>query len=107
MQATIFKPSKTAMQSGRNNTRKWLLEFDPEAARRVEPLMGWTASTDTTQQLVMRFDDEAEAVAFCQRHDIPYRVVPPRERRPKIKSYAENFSYYKHRGPGSEPLERP
>jgi hypothetical protein len=107
MLATIFKPSRTAMQSGRHNTRKWLLEFDQEAARRVEPLMGWTASADTRQQLVLCFATEAEAVAFCKRHDFPGRVVPPRARRPKPKSYAENFSYYKVRGPGSEPLPRP
>jgi hypothetical protein len=51
MVARIYKPAKTAMQSGFGNTKGWVLDFEPEAPRRVEPLMGWTSSSDMRQQL--------------------------------------------------------
>jgi len=106
MQALIYQPAKTAMQSGRGNMQKWQLEFDQEAARRVEPLMGWTASRDMRQQLSLSFDSQEDAVAFCERHGIPHRVKAPQRRRVRPKSYAENFSYYSQRGPGTAPIEK-
>ncbi len=48
MFARIFKPAKTAMQSGRAKTSRWVLEFEAEAARRIDPLMGWTSADETT-----------------------------------------------------------
>lgn len=107
MKAIILKPAKTAMQSGQANARRWVVEFDPEAARRVEPLMGWTSSADTRQQLQLRFESKDAAVAFCERSGVPYEVRSPHARRVKPKAYADNFSYYHVRGPGSEPLPRP
>jgi hypothetical protein len=107
MQATICRPTKNAMQSGRANAKRWRLEFDQEAARRVEPLMGWTSNSDMRQELCLYFDDQASAAAFCDRHGIPFRVVEPHKRRVRIKSYADNFSFYSLRGPGTEPIERP
>ena len=67
MPARIYKPSKTAMQSGQANTKAWVLDFEPEAPRHVEPLMGWTSSGDMRQQLRLRFDSKEEAVAYCER----------------------------------------
>ncbi|HZD26269.1 MAG TPA: ETC complex I subunit [Alphaproteobacteria bacterium] len=107
MQAVIYQPAKTAMQSGRANTRRWQLEFDQEAARRVEPLMGWTASSDMRQELALRFESREAAVAFCEKHGIPYRIQAAHQRRVRPKAYADNFSFYSVRGPGSEPIERP
>jgi len=74
MPARIYKPSKTAMQSGFANTKAWLLDFEPEVPRQVEPLMGWTSSADMRQQLRLRFDSKEEAVAYCERHGIAYHV---------------------------------
>jgi len=94
MSARIYKPSKTAMQSGFANTKSWVLDFEPEAPRRVEPLMGWTSSGDMRQQLRLRFDTKEEAVAYCERHGIPYQVfenTTPAKRR--TMSYADNFSF--------------
>ena len=107
MHALIYQPAKTAMQSGRGKSRRWALEFDQEAARRVEPLMGWTASTDMRQELNLSFEDKEAAIAFCEKHGIGYTVADPKRRKIRIKSYAENFSSYSVRGPGTEPLERP
>jgi ETC complex I subunit conserved region len=93
MTARIYKPSKTAMQSGFADTKNWVLDFEPETPRKVEPLMGWTSSGDMRQQLRLRFDSKEEAVAYCERRGIPYQVtesVPPKRR---IMSYADNFSF--------------
>ena len=93
MLARIYKPAKTAMQSGRGNTNEWLLEYDQETARRIEPIMGWTSSSDMRSQLRIRFDTKEEAVQYCQRHKIPYKVVEPKERRLHKKAYADNFRF--------------
>jgi len=93
MEARIYRPARTAMQSGRANTRRWRLEFEPESARRVDSLMGWTGSSDMKDQIRLTFESREAAVAFCERHAIPYRVRPPHEPRPRPKSYADNFRY--------------
>lgn len=107
MKAIIYKPSKTAMQSGRAKTRRWILEFDVEMARRIDPLMGWTSSGDMRQQVRLTFESEQAAIAYCDKHGIAYEIRAPHQRRVRPKSYAENFSYYSVRGPGSAPLPRP
>jgi hypothetical protein len=93
MQARIFKPAKTAMQSGRANTEKWVLEFAPADRREADPLMGWTSSDDTRRQLRLRFDTREEAVAFAEREGIPYFVEAPHERKLQPKAYADNFRF--------------
>jgi hypothetical protein len=93
MTARIYKPSKTAMQSGFANTKQWLLEFEPEEPRTVEPLMGWTSSGDMKQQVRLTFDTREEAVAYCERRGIAYQVfdaTPPARR---IMSYSDNFAF--------------
>jgi hypothetical protein len=93
MAARIYRPARTAMQSGAAATRCWVLEYAPETPRQVEPLMGWTASGDMKQQLALRFATREEAVAYAERNAIPYEVFEPRPRRPKVKAYADNFRY--------------
>ncbi len=107
MKATIYKPAKNAMQSGRANTRDWVLEFDQAAARRIDPLMGWTSSTDMNQQVRLRFDSRDDAVEYCTRNGIDFEIRREKTRTLQKKSYADNFSYYTKRGFGSEPLPRP
>lgn len=93
MPARIYRPSKTAMQSGFANTKAWVLDFEPEAPRQVEPLMGWTSSGDMRQQLRLRFDSKEEAVAYCERGGIPYQVTENVSLKRRIMSYADNFSF--------------
>ena len=93
MKARIYKPSRTAMQSGRAKTKKWILEFEPASARHIDPLMGWTSSSDTDAQVVLRFDSEADAVAYCERHGIAYQVYEPKAQKRSIRAYADNFKY--------------
>jgi hypothetical protein len=93
MTARIYKPARTAMQSGQAKTKEWVLEFEPESPRQVEPLMGWTASTDMKQQLRLRFDSKDEAIAYAGRHGIAYQIYEPKEPARRKIAYADNFSY--------------
>ena len=81
------------MQSGFANTKAWVLDFEPEAPRRVEPLMGWTSSGDMRQQLRLRFDTKEEAIAYCDRRGVPYQVTENVPLKRRIMSYADNFSF--------------
>jgi hypothetical protein len=93
MTARIYKPARTAMQSGQAKAKEWMLDYEPEQRRTVEPLMGWTSSSDMKQQVQLQFDTKDEAIAYCERHGIPYQVfeVKPHAR-PRI-SYSDNFAY--------------
>ena len=93
MIARVYKPARTAMQSGTANTKEWVLEYEPEVPRVVEPLMGWTSSSDMKQQIRLRFDSKEEAVAYCERHGIPCQVFEPKEPTRRTIAYADNFAY--------------
>ena len=66
MVARIFKPAKTAMQSGEGRTKEWQLEFAPASPREIEPLMGWTGTRDMKAEVHLEFDTKEEAIAYCQ-----------------------------------------
>jgi ETC complex I subunit conserved region len=91
--ARIYKPAKTAMQSGTANTKAWLLDYEPEQAQQIEPLMGWTSSGDMRQQVRLRFDTAEEAVAYCERHGIAYQVFGDKPAAPPVISYSDNFAF--------------
>jgi len=93
MIARIYKPAKTAMQSGTAKTHEWALDFEPERPRTVEPLMGWTSSSDMLQEVHLRFDTKEEAIAYCERHGIPYQVLAAKEPARRVIAYADNFAY--------------
>ncbi len=93
MLARIFRPAKSAMQSGTANTRAWNLAFAPASARLPDPLMGWTTSTDMYGQVILDFDTREEAVAYARRHGIAFEVLSEQDS-PKIpKAYADNFAF--------------
>ena len=77
MTARISRPAKTATQSGPASARVWLLEYIPESAREVEPLMGWTSSGETLAQVRLWFATQEEAVAYAARNGIACRLEPP------------------------------
>jgi hypothetical protein len=91
--ARIFRPSKTAMQSGRGQTRKWVLEYEPATRREPDPLMGWTSAQDTLDEVQLRFDTLEEALAFATKCGIECTVIAPHASIEKPKSYADNFRY--------------
>ena len=93
MAARIFKPARTAMQSGTAKTKQWILEYEPEEPQAVESLMGWTSSGDMKQQLRLRFDSKEEALSYCERHGIAFQVFEPKEVDRRLMAYSDNFAY--------------
>lgn len=93
MLARIFRPDKTAMQSGKAKTKAWVLQFEPASARKPDPLMGWTSSTDMNAQVQLSFDTKEEAIAYAEKHGIAFRLIEKPERRMVLKAYADNFAY--------------
>jgi hypothetical protein len=93
MVARIFRPAKTAMQSGLGKTKDWVLEYDRSEPRSVEPLMGWTSSSDMKAQISLKFDSMEEAIAYCRRNGIAFRAEEPKERIRRRVAYADNFKY--------------
>ncbi len=94
MRARIYRPARTATQSGTARTREWLLEFSPEAPREVDPLMGWTSSHDMNSQVRLHFDTREAAEAYAREKGIDHVVLEPKSRRPNIRprGYGENFA---------------
>jgi hypothetical protein len=93
MLARIYVPAKTAMQSGKANTREWVLEFEPASAKVSDPLMGWTLSGDMNGQVRILFDTREEAVAYARRHGIAFEVLAPKAQRKIVRAYADNFAF--------------
>jgi len=96
--ARIYRPAKTAMQSGRAQTRKWVLEYEPATPRRPDPLMGWASAEDTLNQVQLRFGTLDDAIAFAAKHGLDYTVIAPNTSAEQPKSYADNFRYDRVRG---------
>ncbi len=94
MRARIYQPAKTAMQSGTAKAKGWVLEFAPASAREVDPLMGWTSSSDTQTQVRLRFDSRQAAEAYAAEHQIACDVTEAKARKPIIRprGYGENFA---------------
>ena len=94
MTARIYRPAKTAMQSGTARTRQWVLDYVADESREVDPLMGWTSSSDTQAQVRMRFDTKEAALEYARDHGIDAVVTEPKARRANVRpgGYGENFA---------------
>lgn len=94
MRARIYKPARTAMQSGTAKTRHWVLEFASETRREVDPLMGWTSNADTQAQVRLRFESKEAALEYAADHGIDAVVQDPKVRKPNIRpgGYGDNFA---------------
>ncbi|WP_435641668.1 ETC complex I subunit [Micavibrio aeruginosavorus] len=93
MKVTIFKPSRNVMQAGLGKTKLWVLEYNPATPRGPEPLMGWTASGDTLNQVRLTFASMDEAIAYAQKKGWEYAVLPEHTRRVVPRNYVDNFAY--------------
>ena len=94
MTARIYRPAKSAMSSGQAKTRDWVLEYAADTAREVDPLMGWTSSSDTQAQVRLRFHTKEAALDYAKEHGIEASVVEPKTRKPNVRArgYGENFA---------------
>ncbi|HWA00755.1 MAG TPA: ETC complex I subunit [Caulobacterales bacterium] len=93
MLAKIYRPAKTAMQSGKANAKRWVLEFDSASAPQTDALMGWTSTADPSGQVRLYFETKDEALAYARKHAIPHQVTEPAEARRIIKAYGDNFAF--------------
>ena len=92
--AKIYRPAKTAMQSGTARSRDWILRFERESPRKIEPLMGYTASTDTMAQIQMTFETKEDAIRYAEREGLEYRVFEQADpRKQRAVSYSDNFKH--------------
>ena len=94
MPARIFKPARTAMSSGTAKTRNWVLEFVNDTAREVDPLMGWTSSSDMQAQVRLTFSTKDAALAYAAEHGIDAVVQEPKPRKANVRpgGYGDNFA---------------
>jgi hypothetical protein len=90
--ARIYKPTKTAMQSGKAKTKNWVLEYKPQAKKIVDNLMGWQGSTDMLQEIKLKFESKESAIEYAQKQNIEFDLIEPKISTIKIKSYADNFT---------------
>ncbi len=93
MVAKIYRPAKTAMQSGKSNSQEWVLSHDPQSPRNVEPLMGYTSSSDMLSQITLKFATKELAIDYAERNEIEYYVSKPHETKRRQVSYSDNFSH--------------
>ncbi|MEO6394844.1 MAG: ETC complex I subunit [Devosia sp.] len=93
MTARIFRPAPNAMQSGRGKSQEWVLVHEPASPREIEPLMGYTASSDTRAQIRLEFETLEAAEAYARKNGIPYIVQPSHTPTPKRASYPDNFRF--------------
>lgn len=91
MSIKIYKPSKTAMQSGFGKTKKWIAEYISNEETVKDNLMGWNSSSDTKSQIKIFFDTKEQAIEWAKINKYQYYVEEPKIRKMKIKSYASNF----------------
>tara|TARA_B110000238_G_C16106813_1_gene430815 strand:+ start:1647 stop:1931 length:285 start_codon:yes stop_codon:yes gene_type:complete len=88
--AKIYIPAKTAMQSGRGKLKKWVLEFVTKDTA-TNPLMGWESSTDTLDEVILKFSTKEKAIEYAKMNDISYTLIKPNKKKFIMKSYADNF----------------
>jgi hypothetical protein len=93
MRVRIYQPARNAMQSGKGRAKYWTIQDLEPVKRDADPLMGWTSSGNTRQQVMLRFDTKEEAIAYAQREGFAYVVEEPKPQRLQVKAYADNFRY--------------
>ena len=88
--ARIYIPTKTATQSGRGKLKDWVLKFETKDPS-INPLMGWETSTDTLEEIILKFPSKEKAIEYAEANNITYTVVEPKKKEFVIKSSADNF----------------
>ena len=88
--AKIYIPTKTAMQSGRGKQKNWILEFETKDPS-INPLMGWETSSDTLEEIILKFSTKEKAIEYAKKNNISFKIIEPKKKEFVIKSYADNF----------------
>ena len=91
MKAKIYKPSKTAMQSGRSKFNKWVLKISDSKNQIRDTMMGWNGGSNTSSQIQLNFKSKEDAIHYAKSYNIDYEVLETSVRSVISKSYADNF----------------
>ncbi len=93
MRVRVYRPAKSAAQSGRAKTHQWVIEPEIVTSRKPDPIMGWASAGDTLGELKGRllFASQEEAMAFLKRKGWEAVVEEPTERRVQPRNYLDNF----------------
>ena len=78
------------MQSGIKKFDKWVIEFITEDPGK-NPLMGWETSSDTLEEVILKFSTKEQAIEYAKKNNILFKVIEPKKKEFVIKSYADNF----------------
>ncbi|KAJ4341305.1 ndufs4 NADH dehydrogenase Fe-S protein subunit [Ascochyta clinopodiicola] len=94
-QVRIYKPAKTATQSGNWTSEHWLMDWDVLAKghRWENPLMGWASSADFMNGQRIEFKSKQDAINFANKQGYEYFVQEPNVRKFVPKAYANNFTH--------------
>jgi hypothetical protein len=92
---SIYRPAKTATQSGDWHGHKWRIDWDvlSKGHRWENPLMGWQSSADAMQGTRLDFNTKQDAINFANKQGYEYFVQEPNERQRVPKAYATQFVY--------------
>lgn len=93
MDVRIYRPAKSAMQSGRAKAQDWVLEYELKTARQPDGLMGWTSSGDALNEVRLSFSTMDDAVAYALKKGWGYTVQTAEERTIRPRNYVDNFKY--------------
>jgi len=88
--AKIYQPAKTAMQSGKARTKFWILEFTKSNSNK-DFIMGWTSSSNTKEQIKLKFETQDQAIAYANENNILFDLTTHKKNKLIIKAYADNF----------------
>ena len=91
MKVKIFKPTKTAMQSGRAKYNKWVLKFLDKKNQLKDTMMGWNGGSNTITQIELKFSSKKDAINYAKKNNLDYEILETSERKVITKSYADNF----------------
>jgi len=89
----FLRSTKTPMQSGLGRSKKWILEFHKEKNKFKESLMGWTGSSDTSEQVRLYFDNIEDAINYANKNNIEYNLISETKKKYFAKSYSDNFKF--------------
>ncbi len=93
MKVQIFNPARSTMQSGLAKTQQWVIEYEALSGRNPEPLMGWSSSEDTLNQVRIKFPSKEAAIAHAEREGWEYSIAINQQRKVKPRNYGDNFRY--------------
>ena len=68
MVVKIFKPAKTAMQSGKAKTKLWHLQVMDDTIQVKDPLIGYHGGSSTKNQIKLQFETKEDAITVSYTH---------------------------------------